>query len=198
MHPQAGKTSTNAVQACWINFAVLQPHWETAEKSKAWMPLPAAIRYLFLLGIRHHRLSATARSWGPFQKPGHEQCCCLRLPSCKYDENNLKSGNCRTKTSFSEEQELIQDAAGWQNKVCHRNWELCSPTAQQAVQGLINQIPSAAILKIDPYEAATQYCHSRREKCMCTHICNYHDFCVTIISIQTSCQGKGCLWLELM
>lgn len=67
---KAGKISTNAVQACWINFAVLQPHWEMAEKPNAWIPLPAAVLCLPLLELKKHRFSATVRSWGSFQKDG--------------------------------------------------------------------------------------------------------------------------------
>lgn len=92
---RADKTSTNAVRACWVNFAALQPRWETAGKSKTRMPLPA-IRYLFSHRSQS-RFSAAARIWGSFQKPEHERWCGLGLSSCKYDQNNLKSGIYRTK-----------------------------------------------------------------------------------------------------
>lgn len=86
-------------------------------ESHARIPLPAAFLCLFLLEIKKHRFSATVRSWGSFQKDRTwatmlSQVTFLQKWSEQLEISNLQ-GN-----SLSQEWELIQYAAGWQNKFC--------------------------------------------------------------------------------
>lgn len=67
---KAAETSTNAVQACWLNFAALQPRREMAEESRAGAPLPAAVLRLAAPQSGKHRFPAAVRGWRSFQKDG--------------------------------------------------------------------------------------------------------------------------------